>query len=194
MRFIELTRRAQEGDSEAFGELVRQFQGMAFGYAYSLLGDFHLAQDAAQDAFIQAYHDIRMVTTPAAFPSWLKRVVFKHCDRIRRRRQLLLADAETLNAVADHTPNVAEEIVEDETRRQALAALSSLNEDERAVTLLVYVHGYRQREVAAFLEITVDAVKNRLRSARRKLAERMLMLTNRRFTTTRPISPSDTKT
>jgi len=43
---------AQAGDLEAFGKIVRQFQDMAVGYAYSILGDFHLAEDAAQEAFI----------------------------------------------------------------------------------------------------------------------------------------------
>ena len=39
---------------KAFGELVQRFQDMAFGYAYSVLGDFHLAEDAAQEAFVTA--------------------------------------------------------------------------------------------------------------------------------------------
>lgn len=47
--------RAQEGDAAAYGTLVARFQDMAYGYAYVLLGDFELAQDAAQEAFIEAY-------------------------------------------------------------------------------------------------------------------------------------------
>ncbi len=50
--------KAQSGDLDAYGQLVRGFQGMACGYAYSILGDFHLAEDAAQDAFIQAYREL----------------------------------------------------------------------------------------------------------------------------------------
>jgi len=43
---------ARAGDLDAYGCIVRRFQDMAYGYAYSVLGDFHLAEDAAQDAFI----------------------------------------------------------------------------------------------------------------------------------------------
>ena len=50
-----LISRAQAGDLDAYGTIVRQFQDMAVGYAYSVLGDFHLAEDAVQEAFIEAY-------------------------------------------------------------------------------------------------------------------------------------------
>ncbi len=48
-----LITQARAGDREAFGRVVRLFQDMAYGYAYSILGDFHRAQDAAQEAFIE---------------------------------------------------------------------------------------------------------------------------------------------
>ena len=50
-----LVRAAQRGESEAFGRIVVRFQNMAYASAYAQLGDFHLAQDAAQEAFVDAY-------------------------------------------------------------------------------------------------------------------------------------------
>ena len=50
--------RARQGESGAFEVLVRRFQDMAVGYAFSLLGDWHEAEDAAQDAFVSAYCSI----------------------------------------------------------------------------------------------------------------------------------------
>ena len=50
-----IVKHAQVGDIVAFATLVRRFQDMAVGYGYSILGDFHLAQDAAQEAFLEAY-------------------------------------------------------------------------------------------------------------------------------------------
>ncbi|MBT7457413.1 MAG: hypothetical protein HN796_26225, partial [Gemmatimonadetes bacterium] len=49
-----LVERAQNGQTDAWEELVRRFQDMAVGYAYSVFGDFHEAEDAAQDAFVSA--------------------------------------------------------------------------------------------------------------------------------------------
>src|SRR5512138_442427 len=83
-----LVEQSRNGDLDAFGELVRRFQDMAHGYAYSILGDFHLAQDAAQEAFVDAYYKLNALREPAAFPGWFRRIVFKHCDRMTRRKEV----------------------------------------------------------------------------------------------------------
>ena len=80
-------------------ELVRRFQDMAVGYAYSILRNFHSAEDAAQEAFLEAYRNLDKLREPAAFPGWFRRIVFKHCDRQTRSKQfatLPLDDAESL--------------------------------------------------------------------------------------------------
>jgi len=77
---------ARGGDLAAFAVRVRRFQDMAVAYAYSLLGDFHGAEDVAQTAFLDAYRRLGQLKEPAAFPVWLSRVVFKHCDRLSRRK------------------------------------------------------------------------------------------------------------
>ena len=59
-----LISRAQAGDLDAYGRIVQQFQDMAVGYAYSILGDFHLAEDAVQEAFIEAYPILPRVYGP----------------------------------------------------------------------------------------------------------------------------------
>ena len=73
---------AKAGDLDGFASLVERFQDMAVGYSYSILGDFHLAEDAAQEAFLEAYPNLHKVYGPEAFPGWFKRIVFKHCDRV----------------------------------------------------------------------------------------------------------------
>src|SRR5471030_1610464 len=77
---------AQAGDQDAFSRLVRRHQDMAVSYAAALLGDFHMGQDAAQEAFVSAYINLAQLQNPAAFRSWLRLIVFKHCDRVRRKR------------------------------------------------------------------------------------------------------------
>jgi len=56
--------------------------------------DFHLAEDAAQEAFLEAHAYLSRLREPAAFPSWLRRIVFKHCDRFTRKRQFRLVPLE----------------------------------------------------------------------------------------------------
>ena len=63
-----LVESAQAGDLESYIEMVRRFQDMAVGYAYSVLGDFHLAQDAAQEAFLEAQASLEAAPQPRSVP------------------------------------------------------------------------------------------------------------------------------
>ena len=60
-------RRAREGDLEAFGEVMRRFQNMAFGYALALVRDFQQAEDVVQEAFVAAWFALPTLVDPAAF-------------------------------------------------------------------------------------------------------------------------------
>ena len=177
MTFVELVQKAQIGDTGAYGVLVERFQEMAFGYAYHLLGDFHLAQDATQDAFLEGFRNVATMREPQAFPSWLRRVVFKHCDRLRRRKRFVTVPLEEGFATPDEAPLTDERREREEMRRLVATALDALTEEERAVTILSAIHRYRQKEIGAFLELPIPTVKNRFRSARRKLSERILEMT-----------------
>src|SRR6185295_18802542 len=81
-----LIQRARNGDADAYEDIVRRFQDMAVGYGYSIIRDFQLAEDAAQEAFLEAYRNLDKLREPAAFPGWFRRIVFKQCDRITRAR------------------------------------------------------------------------------------------------------------
>jgi DNA-directed RNA polymerase specialized sigma24 family protein len=83
----DLITRIRGGDTDAYGIIVRRFQDMAVAYGYSLLGDRQAAEDASQEAFFEAFRDLASLREPAAFPGWFRRILFKQCDRIRRRRE-----------------------------------------------------------------------------------------------------------
>jgi RNA polymerase sigma factor (sigma-70 family) len=159
--------RAREGEADAFGVLVRRFQDMAVGYGYSILHDFQLAEDAAQEAFFEAYRTLPKLREPAAFASWFRRIVFKQCDRITRRR---LVTTVPLDAV----PEPAQSKDEEERKAEVFDAVRQLPEHERAAMTLFYIGGYSMEEVATFLEAPVSTVKGRLHSARERLRTMLL--------------------
>jgi RNA polymerase sigma factor (sigma-70 family) len=167
---------AQEGDLAAFTAVVRRFEDMAVGYAYSLLGDRDAAQDAAQEAFIEAYLCLKGLRAPHAFPSWLRRIVLKQCDRITRKAALPTVPLEAAAELPAREAGPAETLERQEVRRTVLAAVRSLPERERTTTTLFYINGYSLAEIGGFLEVPVGTVKRRLHSARQKLRERMMDL------------------
>ena len=144
-------RAARAAQHHAFDEIVRRFQDMAF--AYAVLGDFHLAEDAAQDAFIVAWRNLDQLRKPEAFPGWLKRIVLTQCNRLTRgkRVQLVSLDAILEAPAADADPYVAYEQKEQQIR--VYAAIQALPEAERLATALFYISDYSQNDIAAFLVV-----------------------------------------
>ncbi|HUU53416.1 MAG TPA: sigma-70 family RNA polymerase sigma factor [Armatimonadota bacterium] len=165
--------KAQRGDAKAFGAVVGRFQDMAVGYAYSILGDFHLAEDAAQDAFVQAYLNLSALREVRAFPSWLRRIVFKQCNRITRRKRVATVPLEAGVESADPRWGPHEAVEQRETQREVLFAVNALPDKERTAATLFYIDGYSMGEVGDFLGVPVSTIKNRLHSARTQLRERM---------------------
>ena len=177
---------AQSGDLDAYGGMVRRFQDMAVGYAYSILGDFHLAEDAAQEAFIETYLHLGRLYGPAVFPAWLRRAVFKHCDRLTRGRQMVTVSLEDVPQLSSGDPAADEVLGAREMEEGVRRAVQVLPENERAVTALFYMGGYSQREISAFLEIPTRTVKSRLHTARSKLRERMIDMVEEQLHDKRP--------
>lgn len=99
-----LVNRARDGDTDAYADLVRRFQDMAVGYAYGILRDFQLAEDAAQEAFFEAYRTLSKLRQPAAFPGGFRRIVFKQCDRIMRKHTVPTVSIEHVMIHDDPVP------------------------------------------------------------------------------------------
>jgi RNA polymerase sigma factor (sigma-70 family) len=157
----------------AFGEIVRRFQDMAYGCAYALLGDFHLAEDAAQEAFVTVYRELPELRAQKAFAGWLRRIVVTQCHRMTRRKEVPTTD---LGAAELHSVELgpSEAMEAQEMGRKVLAALRGLPEHQRMVTTLFYINGYSQKDIAGFLDVPVTTVKKRLADARERLKRRMM--------------------
>jgi RNA polymerase sigma factor (sigma-70 family) len=156
---------ARGGDLEAYARLVRRFQDMAYDYAHVLLGDRHLAEDAAQDAFIEAYRCLGKLREPEAFPGWFRRIVLGRCRRLTRRKRLPTVPLPSAEAVAAGGPGPPEQAQRREMAAAVLAAVRSLPEAERTVTTLFYIDGYSHSDIAEFLEVPVTTVNNRLHAS-----------------------------
>ena len=169
-----------------FSELVVRFQDMAYGYAYAILGDIYLAQDAAQEAFIAAYQTMEQLREPKAFPGWLRRIVLTQCNRLTRGKRAMMLPLESVPHLSS-TRSLPSAVVEDqELKEQISTAINALPKGQRMATVLYYVDGYSQREVAEFLEVSVDAVKKRLQRARQRLQKRMVEMVQDNLQEQRP--------
>src|SRR5712692_2486366 len=166
-------RLARVEKGQAFGEIVRRYQDLAFACAYAVLGDFHLSEDAAQEAFLAAWRNLDELRQPGAFPGWLKRIVFSQCSRLTRSKRVATVALEVAGEMATGELDPLAAYTEQERRDEVLRAIRDLPEHERMVTALFYVGDYSQNEIAAFLEVPLTTVKKRLFAARQKLRDRL---------------------
>ena len=142
-------------------------------YATAILGDYHLAEDAAQEAFVDAYRELGSLREPAAFGSWFRRIVFKHCDRLTRGKRPALSGLESALDIASPGPSPHEALETGEAHAALRNAIAALSQAEQQAVLLFYMGECSHAEIAAFLGVTSNAVKTRLYSARKRLRRHM---------------------
>ena len=160
---------ARAGDAAAYARLVDAYAPHAAAVALSRTGRAEVAEEVAQEAFLDAWRLIRTLREPAAFAGWLRRIVIKHADRVTRRPR---PDRDQLRSAlaADGAPDPEGLVASAEARRAVIRALAALADHQREVCALYYLSGRSQAEIAQWLGITVAAVKKRLHDARRRLA------------------------
>ena len=167
---------AQAGNLQAFSTLVERFQDMAFATAVSMLGNPQLAEDVAQEAFLEAYIHLTKLETPAAFPGWFRTIVVRQANRLTRRKNLTTVSIDVVPEVATPDADLLALVARHETRQTVQQVIASLPKREKQVTLLFYVGDYSQQEIADYLDVKVSTVKSRLYTARSHLRERMIQM------------------
>jgi RNA polymerase sigma-70 factor (ECF subfamily) len=87
----ELVRRTLQGDTAAFGTLVERYKQVVYGVCVSLLGDFALAQDLAQDVFLKAFQHVHRLAMPERFGNWLCIIARNECRLYLRQAHATVA-------------------------------------------------------------------------------------------------------
>ncbi len=153
----------------AFCELVRMFQDMAYAFAYAVLGDFYLAEDAAQEAFVTAWQKLGQLQRPEAFAGWFRCIVLTECNRLTRGKRLPTVPLNVEIQISSDDVDPQTTLERDELTRSVFRAIRNLPDKERMVVTLCYVNEYSQREVGAFLDLPLTTIAKRLYSARVRL-------------------------
>ncbi len=164
--------RAQQGDPEAFADLVRCYEEVSFRVAYLIVRDEAEARDVAQEAFVRAYRSLSRFDTRQPFRPWLLRIVSNLA--INSRRSAARRNAMTKRYEADLGPNARAESPErateaSEEARRVWQAVGSLDEQDQALVYLRYFVGASEEETATALGRPKGTVKSRLHRALRKL-------------------------
>ena len=155
----ELVAGARTGNRGAFDELVRRYERCARATCYGVLRDWHLARDAAQEGFVAAYTNLRLLRQPASFGAWLLTIMRHRASRMARGERRL-EPLHLVPAPATTTPRDTETLV---------TAIAALPEHERAVVMLRYFDGHNVSAIAAMCGVPLATVKKQLTRAHDRL-------------------------
>jgi len=160
----EITKMVLNGEKQAFAVLVERYERPVRAVALNVLGDYHRAADAAQDAFVKAYEKLPGLQKPAAFGPWLMKITRRCAIDLARR-----APKET-----HLEPQVAAEIESrdvrlDRDKQYLLAAVARLPKAEQQVIMLRYLGANSVKEVGRILGRSVGTVTKQLSRAHKRL-------------------------
>ena len=177
-----LIRRVQNGDSDAFFDLVRPYERAVFLAALSLVRNDADAEDVAQEAILKAFKNLARFRQEAKFSTWLIQIAINEAKmRLRKDRRHLYESIEEgrLGDDGDYTPRdfadwreIPSEALEQKELRKALTkALDSLPEKYRTILILRDVQHLSITETAQVLGLSEANVKTRLCRARLQMRD-----------------------
>ncbi|MGA6994194.1 MAG: sigma-70 family RNA polymerase sigma factor [Candidatus Deferrimicrobiaceae bacterium] len=176
----ELLHRAREGDTAAFGEIVRRYQSLVYSSALQVVRDPTAAQDIAQESFIAAYLSLKNLRSIDAFPAWLRKIARNMALAWRKeqgRQDSLGEPALQVTAPVARVEEVETERKEaDRFENEIAEILASLSDSLRFPVHLCYLDDVPTAEAARFLGIKEGTLRKRLHDGKKKLQERIVRM------------------
>ena len=180
----DLVRRAQAGDEDAFGRLMRACYEPTFRLVHSILRDEHAARDVCQEVWLSVWHNLRKFRGEAKFSTWVHPIAVRRAiDHLRRRQRWfsrflpLLGQGDESDGAGGFEPasdsDPRREMEKRESADRFERALASLPPKHRAVIALREIQGLSYDEIAQTLECRRGTVMSRLFNARRLLAQKL---------------------
>ncbi|HZT78952.1 MAG TPA: sigma-70 family RNA polymerase sigma factor [Gemmataceae bacterium] len=167
-----------DGDTAAFGELVRRYQDRLYNTVYRLVDNPEDAHDVVQEAFLNAYQSLDSFKGDSRFFTWLYRIAVNTAiSQKRKHRAVVSIDQGRSGEMSLEPPDESEysrpgeamERAEEERRIQA--ALNRLSPEHRAVLVLKDIEGHKYEMIAEILGVPIGTVRSRLHRARAELRE-----------------------
>jgi len=182
---LELARRSQAGDTEAFGELVTKYRAKIFTMVYRMVCNENDAWDLAQEGFLKAWRSIQQFQGRSSFYTWLYSLTVNlTIDSLRRKGRRV--EVELDDAVPSSLPSPRANYHRNEIRQHINAALAQLSPEHRAVIVLKEIEDLQYQEIAKILNLSIGTVMSRLFYGRKQLQSILRPIFNQRYESQRP--------
>lgn len=166
--------RILRGEQSLYAELVNRYKTYAFTLAMKILENRSEAEEAAQDAFIKAYHGLKNFNREAKFSTWLYRIVFNTAVSYKRKRKGTYQSIE--NTIIEYTQDAEGMLEKDDKQKYLMLAMQKLTEADRLALTLFYLEEFSLEEIAEITSIQANTIKVRIHRARLRLADELKMI------------------
>jgi RNA polymerase sigma-70 factor (ECF subfamily) len=187
-----LVRRCQNGQTDAFAELVRRYQDRIYNLIFRMTRQADIAEELAQETFLKAFANLGRFQGTSRFYTWLfriaKNLTLSHLRRGGKVKFVPLArgedddpapgEAQAAALSARREPGPVQRAMSNETHQRIEQALAELDEEHRVMVLLRDMEDMSYEEIGEILELPTGTVKSRLHRARCELRTRLADLVN----------------
>ena len=180
---VELINRILNGDDTAFTELVKKYQKSVHALVWRKIGDFHIAEEITQDTFLKVYQGLATLKKPQSFASWLYVIAANNCSTWLRKKRIWMQSLEGTSSSHYEKATYSQYVVEEnertavEVQREVVKKLlAKLPESDRTVITLHYFSEMSSSEIGAFLGVSANTIRSRLRRAQQRLQKEETMI------------------
>lgn len=178
---LRLIEQSQNGDVDAFEELIKDYKKSAYNIALRVLRNVEDAEDASQEALIKVYKNIKNFNMQSTFKVWLYRIVVNTCIDFKRKKNIntvsidetidLGGNNEVRREIADDSSNPDFLVEKNFNNKLVNDAVNKLEDDYKTIIILRDIQGFSYNEIAEILTCNMGTVKSRLNRARKSLKE-----------------------
>jgi len=182
---------SRSGDRGAFSQIVRKYQAMVSGLAYSVCGDLHRSEDVAQETFISAWKSLSGLRDASKLPGWLCKIARRRLNDISRKSSSTEVPFIKAFASGGESEVPAPEGADSASAEECellWRTLSRIPPMYRETLVLFYRHGQSTAQVAAATESTEATVRQRLTRGRQMLRDEIAAAVERDLARTAPTS------
>lgn len=165
----QVVRRLRAGEREAFGDLMALTEARVLALAWRILGDRHLAEDAAQETYLRVFRSLDSYRLGERFEAWLARIAVHVCYDLARKRGPRPVEMDSLEGFSGEVAEVEAVVLLDQRRALVRQALATLPQGERIALVLRDLEGLTSEEAARILGIRPATVRSQVASARAKV-------------------------
>ena len=180
-----LVEQAKMGDRRAFGKLVKRYQNKVLYLAYDLIGNYHDAQDIAQNVFFQAFRSLPYFKAQSSFSTWIYRITTNAAidyQRSKKRRQSMSlnqpltdneTDSELIDLLEDQNQSIDKKIEHQDLKALIEKTAAELAPQQRAAFMLKYFHDKSTKEIAEILNCDPVTVRGHILRATLKIRAKL---------------------